>query len=72
MESSADPAILEVIDIDGVRARFDGGWGLLRASNTQPVLVMRFEGPDEASVQRYQGLFNELLEKASAGLEKEV
>ncbi|MCK5352991.1 phosphomannomutase/phosphoglucomutase, partial [bacterium] len=42
MESTADPAILEVIDIDGVRARFDEGWGLLRASNTQPVLVMRF------------------------------
>lgn len=33
----------EVIDIDGARVLFDGGWGLLRASNTQPVLVLRFE-----------------------------
>ncbi len=32
-----------IIDIDGVRVAFDDGWGLLRASNTQPVLVMRFE-----------------------------
>jgi phosphomannomutase / phosphoglucomutase len=32
-----------VIDVDGVRVLFDGGWGLLRASNTQPVLVMRCE-----------------------------
>jgi phosphomannomutase / phosphoglucomutase len=33
----------DVIDVDGVRVLFDGGWGLLRASNTQPVLVLRFE-----------------------------
>mgnify|MGYP001284262059 FL=1 len=33
----------EVIDIDGVRINFDGGWALIRASNTQPVLVLRFE-----------------------------
>jgi phosphomannomutase / phosphoglucomutase len=33
----------DVIDVDGVRVLFDGGWGLLRASNTQPVLVMRCE-----------------------------
>lgn len=34
----------EVIDVDGARVLFDGGWGLVRASNTQPVLVTRFEG----------------------------
>jgi phosphomannomutase/phosphoglucomutase len=33
----------QVIAVDGARVLFDGGWGLLRASNTQPVLVMRFE-----------------------------
>jgi len=33
----------DVVDVDGARVQFDGGWGLLRASNTQPVLVMRFE-----------------------------
>ncbi|HWO18269.1 MAG TPA: phosphomannomutase/phosphoglucomutase [Kofleriaceae bacterium] len=40
---SRDPAVQGVVDIDGVRARFDGGWALVRASNTQPVLVMRCE-----------------------------
>ena len=38
-----DPAVTGVVDLDGVRASFDGGWGLLRASNTQPALVMRVE-----------------------------
>lgn len=33
----------EVIDVDGARVRFEGGWGLIRASNTQPALVLRFE-----------------------------
>ena len=36
-------AIRDVIDVDGVRVLFGDGWGLIRASNTQPVLVMRFE-----------------------------
>jgi len=43
----ADPDVRDVIDIDGVRARFDGGWGLVRASNTGPVLVMRCEAATE-------------------------
>ncbi len=33
----------DLIDIDGVRIPFDGGWGLVRCSNTQPVVVLRFE-----------------------------
>jgi len=41
----------EVITIDGVRAVFEKGWGLIRASNTQPVLVMRFEAADPASLE---------------------
>jgi len=39
----ADPAVTSVVDVDGVRAAFAGGWGLVRASNTQPALVMRCE-----------------------------
>jgi phosphomannomutase/phosphoglucomutase len=39
----ADPAVLDVVAIDGARARFAGGWGLVRASNTQPALVVRCE-----------------------------
>ena len=37
-----------------VRVIFDQGWGLLRASNTQPVLVMRFEAANERLLQEYQ------------------
>ena len=37
------PARHEVVDVDGVRMLFPHGWGLVRASNTQPVLVLRFE-----------------------------
>ena len=46
----------EVIDVDGVRVLFGDGWGLIRASNTQPVLVMRFEA---RSVDRLQAMRNE-------------
>ncbi len=38
----------EVNDVDGARVRFEGGWGLVRASNTGPVLVLRFEATSEA------------------------
>ena len=36
-----------IIEVDGVRVQFGDGWGLVRASNTQPVLVLRFEAPTE-------------------------
>jgi phosphomannomutase/phosphoglucomutase len=42
-----DPDVRDVVEVDGVRARFDGGWGLVRASNTQPALVMRCEAQSE-------------------------
>ncbi|MBI2177007.1 MAG: phosphomannomutase/phosphoglucomutase [Candidatus Tectomicrobia bacterium] len=44
----------ETIEVDGVRVNFPKGWGLVRASNTQPVLVLRFEAADEASLKAYQ------------------
>jgi phosphomannomutase/phosphoglucomutase len=37
-----------VSDVDGVRILFDGGWGLIRSSNTQPILVLRFEADSAA------------------------
>jgi phosphomannomutase/phosphoglucomutase len=43
-----------VITVDGVRVLFDDGWGLARASNTQPVIVMRFEAPDAGRRDRYR------------------
>ncbi len=44
----------EVIAVDGARVKFEGGWGLLRASNTQPVLVMRFEARTTPQLQHIQ------------------
>jgi phosphomannomutase/phosphoglucomutase len=41
-----------IIDIDGVRVLFPGGWGLIRASNTQPALVLRFEATSEEALSR--------------------
>jgi phosphomannomutase/phosphoglucomutase len=67
IQTGAEPEIEQIIDIDGVRAQFAIGWGLVRASNTQPVLVLRFEGPDEGTVALYRGLFERLLEKAIKG-----
>lgn len=43
-----------VNNIDGVRMTFANGWGLVRASNTQPILVLRFEATDQASLDAYQ------------------
>ena len=44
----------EVIDIDGVRVKFPHGWGLVRASNTQPILVLRFEADTPAHLDAVQ------------------
>jgi phosphomannomutase/phosphoglucomutase len=53
----------EVIDIDGVRVIFPDGWGLLRASNTQPVLVLRFEAQSEERLKEIKDLFLKKLEE---------
>lgn len=54
----------QVIDVDGARVLFDGGWGLVRASNTQPVLVLRFEARDEKRLEEIRNIFMDRLEKA--------
>ena len=48
----------ESITIDGIRIKFDDGWALIRASNTQPVLVLRFEAPNESRLNEIRGLYN--------------
>ena len=52
-----------VIDIDGARVLFDDGWGLVRASNTQPALVLRFEALSEQRLSEIQTLVESTLEK---------
>ena len=49
----------EVITVDGVRAIFEKGWGLIRASNTQPVLVMRFEANDPTSLESIKSMMEQ-------------
>lgn len=52
---------LELITIDGIRAHMDYGWGLLRASNTQPVISLRFESDSAAGLKRVKEEFFLLL-----------
>ena len=58
------PAIVSIIDVDGVRINFEKGWGLVRASNTTPVLVTRFESTDEALAKEYEEKVNALINQA--------
>ncbi|KTC66300.1 phosphomannomutase (plasmid) [Legionella adelaidensis] len=52
----------KIISIDGLRVEFEHGWGLIRASNTTPCLVARFEARDEVTLKGIQSIFrNQLL-----------
>jgi phosphomannomutase / phosphoglucomutase len=53
----------QVIDIDGARVLMDGGWGLVRASNTQPALVLRFEAINENRLAEIQNTVESALGK---------
>ncbi len=54
----------EVITVDGVRVLFDHGWGLVRASNTQPVLVLRFEAETAEQLAEYRKELEDAVEAA--------
>ncbi len=54
--------------IDGIRVEWPDGWGLIRASNTTPVLVVRFEADDEAGLARIRAAFEALLGAVRPGL----
>jgi len=58
------PHIKEIVSVDGVRVIFDEGWGLVRASNTTPVLVTRFESTNEVKAKEYEEKLNKLILKA--------
>ena len=62
------PHIKDIIDVDGVRVIFDTGWGLVRASNTTPVLVTRFESTCKEDAMMYESALNELIAKAKESL----
>lgn len=52
-----------IIDIDGIRVPFKDGWALVRCSNTQPVIVLRFEASSAESLQRIRGEVENLLKE---------
>jgi phosphomannomutase/phosphoglucomutase len=56
-----------VIDIDGIRVEFGDGWGLVRASNTQPVLVVRFEAKTPERLEAIRSRFLGALRKLGVG-----
>lgn len=53
----------EVVEVDGVRMKFPDGWGLIRASNTQPALVLRFEASSQAKLNEYRALVENKLKE---------
>ncbi len=56
-----------VIDIDGVRVEFGDGWGLVRASNTQPALVVRFEARTPERLEQIKSIVMEPLRRLGIG-----
>lgn len=54
----------DVLDVDGVRIKFEGGWGLVRASNTQPALVMRFEAETQARLEEIRSEVESAVDRA--------
>lgn len=68
MQAKARFADARITTIDGVRADFVDGWGLVRASNTTPILVLRFEGDTELSLQRIKDVFRQQMLAINPGL----
>jgi len=58
----------KIIEIDGIRVEFGNGWGLLRASNTSPVLVLRFEADSSKSLNNIKDRFKDTLYKIEPSL----
>ena len=63
------PGASDVIRIDGLRVEYPDGFGLARASNTTPVIVLRFEADNEAALTRIQHEFRRVLTAAKPGVE---
>lgn len=58
-----------IIDLDGIRVEFEHGWGLIRASNTSPALLMRFEADDETALADIQARFKALIRRADTSID---
>jgi phosphomannomutase/phosphoglucomutase len=58
----------KIVDVDGARVIFPKGWGLVRASNTQPVLVLRFEAENAELLNQYRHEVDQVVEEAKAAV----
>jgi phosphomannomutase/phosphoglucomutase len=67
-ETATFPGATDVIRIDGLRVEYPDGFGLARASNTTPVVVLRFEADNAAALARIQGEFRRVLEHTKPGV----
>ncbi len=67
-ETATFPGAIDVIRIDGLRVEYADGFGLARASNTTPVIVLRFEADTEPALRRIQGEFRRVLAASAPGL----
>ena len=62
----ADPRVRDIVDLDGARVSFEGGWGLVRASNTEPALTTRFEAVTPERTEEIRQDFMQRLAKIPA------
>jgi len=69
LAAAADFPGAELSTLDGIRADYPDGFGLVRASNTTPVLVLRFEADDAAALTRIQAVFRALFARVRPDLE---
>ncbi len=68
-EAAQFPGATEIIKIDGLRVEYPDGFGLARASNTTPVVVLRFEADDDAALARIQEAFRKVLLQTRSDLQ---
>ncbi|MEE9452473.1 MAG: phosphomannomutase/phosphoglucomutase [Gammaproteobacteria bacterium] len=69
LKQQADFSDGKIITIDGLRVEYEQGWGLVRASNTSPYLILRFEAQDEAALSHIQAIFKQQLLSVDSELE---
>jgi phosphomannomutase/phosphoglucomutase len=66
-ERASFPGAVDIIRIDGLRVEYDDGFGLARASNTTPVIVLRFEADNKSALDRIQGEFRRVFRESAPG-----
>ena len=66
--SAQFPGAIEIVRIDGLRVEYPDGFGLARASNTTPTIVLRFEADNPAALEHIKGEFRRVLDAAKPGI----